>query len=490
MIAPPVSRPRKAGPEFEPGSFRDRGSRVFLHEGSVFRALSAGALAEWQELSATHFFPQEMRAGRIVASSRVEEREEDGAPHGRRTGPDGAPWAAILRHERIPFISYPYEWCFSMLRDAALLHLDLMAAALREGFILKDASAYNVQWQGSAPVFIDVGSFTRHSPGQPWLAYRQFCQMFLYPLLLKAYRGIDFQPWLRGALDGITPAQFAASLSVRDLFRRGVLTHGWLHARLEQGLGGEQAPTTASLQANGFQTELILANVHKLRGLIEGLRAPASRSAWTGYRTEADSARSDGDAKADFVSEVAYSRTWALVWDLGCNTGRFSRIAAENAASVVAVDADPGCVEELYRDLRREGATRILPLVSNLADPSPALGWRGTERHTLEARGRPDLVLCLALIHHLVIGANVLLDELLDWLASLGGHLVIEYVDKQDPMVRALLRNKADQYGDYSQEAFERSLSARFDVLRRQALPSGTRALYYAVPQSPVEPRP
>jgi SAM-dependent methyltransferase len=490
MIALSASRPRKAIPVFEPGSFRDRGSRVFLHEGNVFRALSAGALADWHELSATRFFIEEMRAGRIVSSVGVEEGGDDFAPDWRMYGPYGAPWAAVLRHERIPFISYPYEWCFSMLRETALLHLDLMASALQEGFILKDASPYNVQWRGTAPVFIDVGSFTRHPPGQPWLAYRQFCQMFLYPLLLAAYRGIDFQPWLRGALDGITPAQFARQLSVRDLFRRGVLTHGWLHARLEQGLGAERAPTSASLQAHGFQTELILANVRKLRGLILRLSPPAPRSAWTGYRTDADSARSDGDAKAQFVSEVVYSRTWPLVWDLGCNTGRFSQIAAENATSVVAIDADAGCEEQLYRALRREGVSRILPLVSNLADPSPALGWRGTERHTLEERGRPDLVLCLALIHHLVIGANVLLDELLDWLASLGGHLVIEYVDKQDPMVRALLRNKSDQYTDYSREAFERGLSARFDVRRQEALPSGTRALYYAVPRSSPDPRP
>jgi hypothetical protein len=466
--------------EFESGSFRDRSSRVFLQEGRVYRALSEAGLADWEQVSQLPFFPQAMQDGKIVHSFRMSQGAglADAAPEDLC-----ARWAGVLQHDRIPFVSYPYEWCFSMLRDAALLHLELMAAALDEAFILKDASAFNVQWNGVNPVFIDVGSFTRHPAGQPWLAYRQFCQMFLYPLMLQAYRKVDFQPWLRGALDGIPPAQFLNLLSMRDLFRRGVFSHGWLHAKLESGFGSGNNRVSDSLQSSGFQRALIQNNVRKLTALIRGLRSRPQRSSWTGYRDEAASAQSDGDAKAEFVSSIAYSRPWSLVWDLGCNTGRFSRIVAENAQYVVAVDSDPACIEDLYQTLRRERTPHILPLINNLADPSPALGWRGKERQTLPERGRPELTICLALVHHLVIGANVLLTELLDWLAGLKSHLVIEFVDKADPMVRALLRNKADQYADYSQEAFERGLEARFEVLRRQPLPSQTRTLYYAAPR-------
>jgi hypothetical protein len=466
--------------EFETGSFRDRSSRVFLQEGRVYRALSESGLADWEQVSRLPFLQQAMRDGKVVHSCRVSH-----AAGLAETGTDDAcvPWAGVLQHDRIPFVSYPYEWCFSMLRDAALLHLELLAAALEDEFILKDSSAFNVQWNGVDPVFIDVGSFTRHPAGQPWLAYRQFCQMFLYPLMLQAYRKVDFQPWLRGALDGIPPGQFLKLLSMRDLFRRGVFAHGWLHAKLESGFGAGNDRVSDSLRTSGFQRALIQNNVRRLTSLVSGLRSHSPRSSWTGYREEAASAQSDGDAKAGFVSSVAGSRPWSLVWDLGCNTGRFSRIAAGNAQYVVAVDSDPACIEGLYQSLRREKSTRILPLVNNLADPSPALGWRGKERQTLPDRGRPELTLCLALVHHLVIGANVLLTELLDWLAGLKSHLVIEYVDKADPMVRALLRNKADQYADYSQPAFEQGLEARFEVLRRQPLPSQTRTLYYAAPR-------
>ncbi len=188
----------------EPASFRDPDSRVFYAaNGDVCRALSADGLADWQRLAATRFFPQLVAEGRLVGSELIE-----------ATAPDG--FAAVLRHETIPFVSYPYEWCFGMLRDAALLQLDLVAAALDEDMILKDASPYNVQWRGARPVFVDVGSFERLREGEPWAGYRQFCSLFLYPLMLQAWKGVPFNVWLRGSLEGISPNEVRGLLSLRD----------------------------------------------------------------------------------------------------------------------------------------------------------------------------------------------------------------------------------------------------------------------------------
>ena len=385
----------------------------------------------------------------------------------------------LLRHERVPFVSYPYEWPFEMLRDAALLQLGLIDEALAEGFVLKDGTPYNVQWRGTEPAFVDVGSFERLREGEPWAGYRQFCTLFLYPLLLQAYRGIAPQPWLRGSLEGIEPEQARALLRGRDVFRRGVLAHVVLHARMEAKHAARQHDVRSELKAAGFRSELIRANVRRLRKLVDRLRPKRGRSAWADYREIAPYSDEDAERKEEFVRQAGPSK---LTWDLGCNDGRFSR--AVDADHVVAVDGDERVVGELFSALRSEGSQRILPLVVDLADASPGLGWRGAERRRLEERGRPDLVLCLALVHHLAIGRNLPLAELVGWLQGLDARLVVEFADRDDPMVERLLSAKrAETHESYGGEAFERTLGERFEVDRREELGSGTRTLYLARPR-------
>lgn len=381
-------------------------------------------------------------------------------------------------------MSYPYEWSFAMLRDAALLQLDLVLAALDEDMTLKDCSAFNVQWVGARPVFIDIASFTRLTPGEPWIGYRQFCQLFLYPLLLHAYKGVPFQAWLRGNLDGIEPDQFRRLMSARDLLRPGVLTHVVVHGRMQHKYGASNRNVKRDLQRAGFGKALVRANVAGMRKLVAGLPAPAEASGWTSYATDNSYDREDDAAKVAFVEQAVASDRLRLVWDIGCNTGRFSRMAAAHAEYVVSSDADHAVIDALYRALGREGVSNILPLVGNVANPSPGLGWRGAERRTLEERGRPDLVLCLALIHHLVISANLPLAEVVEWLHGLGARLVIEFVTKDDPMVKRLLMQTTQQHEDYEVASFEAELGRRYTIERRAAVPSGTRILYDARPRA------
>ena len=454
----------------DPGSFRDPDSRVFRQGGRVFRALSEAGLADWERLAATRFFATAQAEGRIVHTERLS------------TGPEhpGFEAAATLEHEPLPFVSYPYEWPFSMLRDAALLQLELLRGALAEDMIPKDASPYNVQWRGASPVFIDLGSFERLREGEPWAGDRQFCCLYLYPLMLQAYAGLAFQPWLRGSLEGIEPAEARTVLRGRRLFRHGVLAHVALHARLERRESDRD--TRTEVKRAGFRKELIDANAARLERLVEGLDWGGAETAWSEYGERSHYEPPELERKDRFVRDACAAGDWGLAWDLGCNDGRYSRIAADHARFVVALDGDHATVETLYRSLRSAGELRILPLVMNLADPSPARGWRGLERGRLEDRGRPDLVLCLALIHHLSIAANIPLAEVLDWLASLGGVLVIEFAGRDDPMVKRLLaRKRDDSHPDYDTARFEAELATRFEVVRREEL--ATRTLYEARPR-------
>ena len=461
--------------ELDPGSFRDRDGRVFLRDGKVYRALSEAALADWKALSATRFFPAAVESRRVVAT-------RDSTVDASELIKVGGEWASVLEHERIPFISYPYEWTFGMLRDAALLQLDLLLEALEEDLILKDASAYNVQWFGSQPALIDIPSFQRWNVGEPWVGYQQFCQLFLYPLMLTSYRRVPFQPWLRGAIDGITPQSCNQLLSGRDRLRRGVLTHVYLQHKLLAATGSSDKPLRQELKSSTLGKSIITRNATGLKKLVTGLRWATKSSEWSGYADANSYSDESVAAKRKFVAGATASRRWPLAWDLGCNTGEYSRLAAEHADYVVAMDGDVLAVEKLYRKLSREGNTTILPLFVNLADPSGNLGWRGRERRSLPARGKPNLTLCLALIHHMVITANVPLDDFVSWLAELESHLIIEFVTREDAMVKRLLQTKEDIFDDYNLQSFETSIGRRFQIIDQLRLPGGTRVLYFLRP--------
>ena len=460
----------------EPGSYRDRNGVVFYRDGRVFRGISAKALANWERLSTVSFFGELTALGSIVATHRIPPELE---------AQFGGDWAAVLEHSRIPFVSYPYEWTFGMLKDAALLHLALLEAALSAGMILKDSSAYNIQWTGALPVFIDIPSFEVMRQGEPWVGYRQFCELFLFPLMMQAYKGVEFRPWLRGSIDGISAPVLRPLLSMRDLARPGVLMHVVAQNALQRRYSSSSRNVRNSLAEAGFDQRLIASNVAGLKKTIGRMTGTGAKTPWADYAKTHSYDDAAFQAKLGFVREAAAHRHWRLVWDLGCNAGAFSRLAAEHADYVVAMDGDWMAVEHLYQGQKaRADGKKILPLVINLADPSPGQGWQGLERKSLPDRGRPDLTLCLALIHHIVIGANIPMHDFLGWLASLGTALVIEFVDRDDEMVETLLRNKDDRYVDYSLENFELQLAQHYAIQKRQSLKDGKRWIYFALPFS------
>ena len=317
-------------------------------------------------------------------------------------------------------------------------------------------------------------------PGEPWIGYRQFCQMFLYPLFLQSYKNVPFHPWLRGRIDRIDAEDLNRLMSLRDYLRRGVFAHVYLQAKMQVDYSNTRKDVKTELRNAGFSKQLIESNVRNLSNLVQHLRWRQSRSGWSHYHDENSYAAAERNQKQDFVRRVVRFRRWKLVWDLGSNTGVFSRIASENSELVIAMDADHLAIERLYQALKVEGNTNIHPLVNDIADPSPGVGWRLLERKSLIERGKPDLTLCLALIHHLVIGASIPLKEVIDWLGDLGTDLVIEFVTKEDPMVKKLLLNKVDDYSDYELPKFEHWLSNAFTIERRETLTSNSRILYHA----------
>jgi hypothetical protein len=464
----------------EPASFRDPDARVLYGPGDrVLRALSERGAREWRHLVGTTFFHRLTGDGRLVGTRPAGEGEAGAAVVAAAIA---AGWSAVLEHDRVPFVSYPFEWTFGMLRDAAILHLEALLDALVEGMTTKDGSAYNVQWRGTSPVFIDISSFTP-AAGGPWPGYRQFCETFLNPLLLQARRSVDFQPWLRGRLEGIPVGQMRRLLPGRDLVRPGVAQHVVLHDVLQRRIGDGSNQATARLADAGFDTAVTRAVVERLLRIVRRLDWRVPSSAWSRYRHDRPYSAEDLREKTAFVTEAVRAARPGLVWDLGCNDGIFARAAAGHADYVVAMDADHPSVERLYRSLRARGDERILPLVVDLADPTPGLGWRGEERRALADRARPEVVLCLALVHHLAIGANLDLDGIVGWLHSLGGRVVVEFAGPDDPMVRRLLANAPADHAGYTRAAFEASVARRFAVCRRLRLPSGTRTLYDLAPQ-------
>ena len=384
-----------------------------------------------------------------------------------------------------------------MLKDAALLQLRLLTASVGHGWTLKDATPFNIQYSlatgGPRPIFIDVPSFTPRG-GAYWHGHRQFCATFLAPLLLTAHLGVPFAPLLKSAPEGVPPEEAIKYFRGLRRFHRGVPAHIWFPARAEQALRNRGRDGSATHSPDRKQSQrTLLALLDSLTRLVQRLSYGKPRSAWTAYSHNHPYDSADFERKKEFVARHAEALRPALTLDLGANTGAFSRIAARFSRVVVAADADHDAVETLYLALRDhqteargEGGDsehrNIIPIVLDVANPSPGLGWAGTERAAFTVRAKPDLVLCLALVHHLRVAANVPLPLLIDWLRTLDAPVVMEFVGREDEMFAELIANKQERYEDYSAAGFEAHLRGRFHVRDRLALKDGRRELLLLSP--------
>ncbi|HEX9643680.1 MAG TPA: class I SAM-dependent methyltransferase [Acidimicrobiia bacterium] len=449
----------------DPGSFRDPSSRVVVDGPRVLRLLDERGLEGWRALVASPFYEAAVADGRLISATELD------AP------PDGA--AGALEHPRLPLITYPYEWTFSMLKDAALLQLGLLEDALAAGLTIKDATPYNIQFVDGRPVFIDIGSFEVYRAGEPWIGYRQFTRQFLFPLLLRAWRGVPFQPWLRGQPEGITAAEMRAMLPGRRRLQPAGLLHVVLQARMERKMAGRSV--RQDLQRAGFRVELILANIRKLRRLVSSLEWDATGEGWTDYQACCHVER-DRATKGEFLVAALQRAHPGRVVDLGANDGHFSRIAAEHGAHAIAVDGDEAVLEALYRGGAGEHVSLVL---SDLANPSPHQGWAGVERPGLFERARPDLVIAYGLIHHLIYTSSIPPAAVTEWLRGFGCPVVVEFVAPEDEMVVALIGNKLveELHTGRDEAAFRQVVAERFTVRSELSLGTGTRVLFELDPR-------
>jgi hypothetical protein len=446
---------------FVAGSFRDPRGFVFQREGRLLRQVNAAHREDHDHLMGSGLYEALTEAGLLIPH-----REVDAAlavtPEAYR----------VLEPERVAFISYPYEWSFGMLRDAARATLSIQELALGFGMSLRDASAYNMQFHEGRPVLIDTLSFERLQEGRPWVAYRQFCQHFLGPLALMSHRDVRLGQLLRVHIDGIPLDLVASLLPRRTRLRPGLLLHVHLHARSQRRHAGATTPR------GSFGPRAFLGLVQSLRSAVDGLRWDPERSAWVGYYQEAESYSAAAlEHKKELVARLVEEVDPGNVWDLGGNVGVFSRLASDRGIFTVCFDVDPGCVEANYRQVAA-GEANLLPLVMDLTNPSSRIGWENRERMSLADRGPADLVLALALVHHLAIGNNVPLPRLGEYLAELGRALVVEFVPKSDAKVRDLLAVRDDIFEDYTAKGFERAFGERFEILRREPVHDSGRVLY------------
>jgi hypothetical protein len=447
-------------------SFRDPSGFLFKRDGMLYRQVNKSYAEDYSQLMDSGLYAKLVKAGLLISHSETE------------IEPSLKELAfKVICPEHIPFISYPYEWSFSQLKDAALATLSIQKRAMKLDMSLKDASAYNIQFFYGKPTLIDTLSFEKYKEGEPWIAYRQFCQHFLAPLALMSYRDVRLSQLLRVYIDGVPLDLASCLLPGRTRWNLGLASHIHLHANAQK----RYADVSISDVRGGRKM-----SKNSLLGLIESLQTTIRKLTWKPVGTEwanyySDNNYSDPAFKhkqtlvGDWLSKIDPKK----VWDLGGNTGVFSRIALEGSNNfVISCDIDPAAVEMNYRLVKEKKERNLLPLVVDLTNPSPAIGWGNLERESFLQRGPADAVLALALVHHLAISNNVPLERIAEFFATCGEWLIIEFIPKSDAQVQKLLRSREDIFNDYTREGFENAFSQWYTIQTSSAVLDSDRWLY------------
>lgn len=454
-------------------SFRDPDGFVYRHEGVIFRQINAAYEPAYEQLMSSGLYKTLVKHGLLLAHT------ECGLDKAR----NNKAWKVICP-EQLTYVSYPYEWCFSQLQDAALATLKIQQYAMQAGMTLKDANGFNIQFHKGKACLIDTLSFEMRKDGEPWAAYRQFCQHFLAPLLLMAYRDHSLVKLLRVHIDGVPLPLASSLLPKRSWLRYSVLSHIHLHARAQARFA--EADSSRNRATPTVSETGLLGMLDSLQSLIKGLKWKAAPTEWGDYYADTNY---DDAAMAEKREQIAsllshstlsnhLSKSLFHVTDIGGNTGRFSRVAAELGHNVVCQDIDELAIERNYHQVKTANETNLLPLVQDLSNPSPRLGWAHEERMSMLDRGPFDVAMALALIHHLAIANNTPLEKCAEFFATLCEFLIIEFVPKSDSQVVRLLSSREDIFPDYTFEGFERAFAKCFDTVKTIDITGSERRLY------------
>ena len=444
-------------------SFRDTSGFLFFDNGTLFRSVSRLYQQNYDHLIQSGLY------NKLVADDLLIPHKEVSLPSENRDD-----IYKIIQPEIVPFISYPYEWCFSQLKDAALTTLKIQKHALDHGMVLKDASAYNIQFFKGKPILIDTLSFEIYKENQPWVAYRQFCQHFLAPLALMAFRDIRLCQLMRIYIDGLPLDLASGLLPFSTWLKPALLIHIHLHARAQKRYDSKASP----LASSKVTKQSLVALIHHLESAVSDMQWQPAGTEWVDYYEDTNYSPIAMNHKKQLVEEYLSESNPRTVWDLGANTGFFSRIATAKIIDTIAFDVDSAAVEKNYLQMRENKETKILPLWLDLTNPSPSIGWANEERFSLIKRGPADTVLALALIHHLAISNNVPFSHIAAFLSQVCRFLIIEFIPKNDSQVQRLLRTREDIFTHYNQDSFEASFRDHFSILKREKIMDTKRTLY------------
>lgn len=445
------------------GSFRDPSGFVYRKDGVLYRQINRSYQKDYDHLMNSGLYDVLVRGELLVPH--IEVKTDESATR---------EVYKIIRPEELPFISYPYEWCFSQLKGAAMATLAIQKKALEHGMSLKDASAYNIQFKDGKPIHIDTLSFQIQQAGLPWVAYKQFCQHFLAPLALAKYSHFDLTRIMTLYSDGI-PLDIASQLLPWNSYLSGALIlHVHMHAKSMKRFANKQIKKDQSKLRSAATNKL----VDSLENAVQKIKWTYDTDVWTAYYDEIHYSEEAFVQKQEIIDRLIDRIKPGTVWDLGANTGLFSRMSSQKGCFTLSLDGDPNVVEANYLECRKKSETNILPLVMDLTNPSPASGWHCRERMSLFDRSKNDTVLALALIHHLTIGNNVPLDKLALFFDKLASNLIIEFVPKTDPKVQQLLSSRDDIFPDYNQRSFELAFEKFFKIVEVTKISASDRVLY------------
>jgi len=448
--------------EAEASSFRDPSGYLFRENGVLYRFIAPDYAPHYELLQNSGLYET------LVAKHLL-------IPHTEASLHKPGSYK-VIQPTLIPFISYPYEWCFSQLKAAALATLTIQQLALEKGMTLKDASAYNIQWFEGKPVLIDTLSFEKYKEGQPWVAYRQFCQHFLAPLALMAYTDISLGTLSAQHIDGIPLSLASRLLPNRTRYSFGLGSHIHLHAR-------SQAQHADTHKAAGKEPHLarpaFLALLQSLGGTVKKLAVPQQKTEWGAYYADTNYTETARAHKENLVKTWVKETQPKRVWDAGANDARFSQLVSAQGIYTIATDIDPVAIEIAYTRAQHEKDTQLLPLVIDLTSPSPAIGWENTERDAFLTRNRVDTTLALALIHHLAIAHNVPLGRIASLFATQTKNLIIEFVPKEDTNAQRLLSRRTDIFPSYTEAGFEQAFGKYFKLVKKERITESVRTLYF-----------